>query len=56
MGYLRNRFSEPSSWAGLATILANAAQAYSEGGKGAATGALIMGTIAFLAPERKATP
>lgn len=56
MGYLRKRFAEPSSWAGLAAILANATQAYAEGGKGAATAAVVMGTVAFLAPDNKATP
>lgn len=52
MGFLRNRMREPSTWAGLGTILANAAQAYQAGGKSAATGALLMGLFAVFMPEQ----
>lgn len=54
MGFLKNRLKEWSTWAGIGTILANAAAAYGQGGKSAAVAAVLMGAIAVVVPEQKA--
>lgn len=51
MGYLRKRFSEPSSWAGLAAVIASAAQAYATRDP-QALAATIAGAAAILVPEK----
>ena len=49
------RLKEPSTWAGLAAILASAAQAWAT--KDPATiGAVVAGLVAIVTPERPAAP
>ena len=53
MTYLKNRFREPSTWAGLAALLASAAQAWATKDP-QAIGAVAAGLAAIFAPERGA--
>jgi len=51
MSYLKNRMTEASSWAGLASILAMGAQAWATKDP-QAIGATVAGLVAFLTPDR----
>lgn len=51
MGFFRKRMAEPSSWAGLAAILASAAQAWATKDPGAIA-ATITGIVAIVTPEK----
>lgn len=53
MGFLRKRFSEPSSWAGFAALLASAAQAVATKDP-QAIAAVVAGVAAIVMPERGA--
>ncbi len=55
MSFFRNRFREPSSWAGLAAIIGTAAQAWATKDP-AAIGSVIAGLAAVLTPEKAAAP
>jgi hypothetical protein len=50
--WIRARASEPSTWAGVGTLVATAAQAYGTGGKAAAIGAVVSGVLAVLMKEK----
>ena len=51
--FLKNRLSEPSTWAGIALLAAQAAQAWATKDP-QAIGAVVAGAAAVLLPEKKA--
>jgi hypothetical protein len=53
MSYFKNRLREPSTWAGLASVLATAVQAYATRDP-QAIGATVAGLVAIATPEKKA--
>lgn len=53
--YLKNRLSEPSTWAGVALLLAQAAQAVATKDP-QAIAAVVAGAAAVLLPEKKPVP
>ncbi len=52
MGFLRKRFSEPSTWAGLAALIASAVQAVATKDP-QAIAAAVAGFAAVVLPERQ---
>ena len=50
MNYLSQRLQEPSTWAGIAAVIASASQAAATRDP-AAIGATVAGIVAMLAPE-----
>ena len=50
--FLKNRLSEPSTWAGIALLAAQAAQAWATKDP-QAIGAVVAGAAAVLLPEKK---
>jgi hypothetical protein len=52
MNFLKARFSEPSTWAGVATILATGAQAWATKDPQAIL-ATLAGVVAMFTPEQK---
>jgi len=55
MSFFKNRFREPSTWAGLAAIIGTAAQAWATKDP-AAIGTVFAGLAAVLTPEKGAQP
>lgn len=53
MQVIKNRLSEPSTWAGIAALIGTAAQAWATKDP-QAIGAVLAGVLAVIVPERKA--